>query len=292
MPDKLSTSITKNIVGVALAVVLAAAVGSAGTESGASEILVRTRQGTIQGLVADKVEQFRGVPYAAPPLAELRWRAPQPPQPHADNLNATAFPAPCIQGRPPAGFPAPNEDCLYLNLYRPVGSRDGKKMPVLVYIHGGGFTGGTASARTGIELAAGNDMIVIMINYRLGALGWLGLSELDAETANGASSGNYGLLDMVASLRWIQENVAAFGGDRENVTIAGTSAGGIGICALMTAGLHEPQSLRAVSAPAPPALSLVIRRRFSRVPSLPPKPAAPSRRCSRRACDQSRHQLF
>lgn len=119
-------------------------------------------------------------------------------------------------------------------------------MPALIYFHGGGFAGGTASARDGAELAAGNDMIVIMINYRLGAFGWLGLTGLDAETANGSSSGNYGFLDMLASLRWVQDNIAAFGGDRDNVTIAGTSAGGIAVCTLMTARLRGRPFRRAI----------------------------------------------
>jgi para-nitrobenzyl esterase len=215
-------------------------------DSEASGVLVRTKQGLAHGVAAGNVEQFLGLPYATPPLGELRWKAPVAPRTYASTLQATTFPAPCVQGNAPMGLPAPSEDCLYLNLYRPAGSKEGKKMPVLLYIHGGGFAGGTGSVRDGSPLAGTNDMIVIMINYRLGALGWLGLPALDAESPNGSSSGNYGFLDMVAALRWVQDNVAAFGGDRENVTIAGTSAGGIGVCALMTAGLHEKLFQRAI----------------------------------------------
>jgi para-nitrobenzyl esterase len=206
---------------------------------------VRTRQGSVRGLIVGKVEEFRGLPYATPPVGDLRWRAPLPPKPFDGVREANSFPAPCVQGNAPAGFPAPSEDCLYLNLYRPAGATEGRKLPVLVYIHGGGFGGGTGSARDGAPLAASNDMIVIMINYRLGPLGWLALPALDAETPR-ASSGNYGLLDMVAALEWIRENIAAFGGDAAAVTVAGTSAGGIGVCALMTAPLPQPLFARAV----------------------------------------------
>jgi para-nitrobenzyl esterase len=220
------------------------AVRAAGASPGA---VVRTAQGSVQGVTVGSVEQFRGVPYAAPPVGDLRWRAPAPPAPYAGGmLQAANFPAPCVQGNAPAGFPPPSEDCLYLNLYRPAGTKEGRKMPVLMYIHGGGFGGGTASARDGSPLASSQDMIVIMINYRLSVLGWLGLAALDAETPNGASSGNYGFLDMVASLRWVQDNIDAFGGDRDNVTIAGTSTGGVSVCALMTAPLRETLFHRAI----------------------------------------------
>src|SRR5579864_1494476 len=196
-----SKSLSTMILGIGFAAALIAVAVAAETTSESTAVLVRTRQGMVAGLTVGKVEQFRGVPYAAPPLADLRWRAPLPPKPHSGTLQATKFPAPCVQNRVAADLPSASEDCLYLNLYRPAGSKEGKKMPVLIYFHGGGFAAGTGSARDGVELAAGNDMIVIMPNYRLGSLGWLGLSQLDAETANGGSSGNYGLQDMLASLQ-------------------------------------------------------------------------------------------
>jgi len=201
--------------------------------------LVRTEQGWVQGLTVGNVEQFRGVPYATPPLGNLRWRAPLPPAFHAGVLQATAFPAPCIQSRVTAGLPLPSEDCLYVNIYRPAGRGKRDRMPVLLYIHGGGFGAGTGSTIDGTPLAGSEDMIVVTLNYRLGALGWLALDALDDETRSGSSSGNYGFLDMLAALRWIQDNIDEFGGDRHNVTIAGTSAGGIAVCALLTAPLHE-----------------------------------------------------
>ncbi len=136
--------------GVAVSTAVLACVAGAltvHTEGADPGSVVRTRQGTVQGLTVGSVEQFRGIPYAAPPVGDLRWRAPGPPKPYAGGaLQATSFPAPCVQGAAPAGFPAPSEDCLYLNLYRPAGSKEGKKMPVLMYLHGGGFNGGTASA--------------------------------------------------------------------------------------------------------------------------------------------------
>jgi para-nitrobenzyl esterase len=231
---------------VALALVAIVAALAARTEPTATGPLVRTKQGTLEGITVGKVEQFRGVRYAAPPVGYLRWRAPLPPKPYAGTLKATTFPAPCVQTRSLPDLPPQSEDCLFLNIYRPAQNNQTGKMPVLVYFHGGGFAAGTASARDGDQLAATNDMIVIMINYRLGAFGWLALPQLDEETSNGSSSGNYGLLDMLASLRWVRENIAAFGGDPQNVTIAGTSAGGISVCALMTAGLHERLFQRAV----------------------------------------------
>jgi para-nitrobenzyl esterase len=223
---------------IALASGLFVSICGARTATTSSAPTVRTREGTVQGISVGNVEQFRGVPFAAAPVGDLRWRAPVPPNPHPAALDASKFPAPCMQGRASPDFPPPSEDCLYLNIYRPEGNREGKKMPVLIYFHGGGFANGTASARDGMELAGGNEMVVVMPNYRLGTFGWLALPALDAET-NNSSSGNFGFLDMVAALRWIQENIAAFGGDHDNVTIAGTSAGGIAVCSLMTARMHE-----------------------------------------------------
>jgi para-nitrobenzyl esterase len=244
--NKFSRSIASMAFGVAFFTAISVPAVNADSKSESSTALVRTQQGSAQGVAVGGVEQFLGLPYGAPPVGDLRWKAPAPPKPYTGTLQATTFPAPCIQGNAPAGFPPPSEDCLYLNLYRPAGSKEGKKMPVLMYIHGGGFGGGTASLRDGMELVSGNDMIVITINYRLGALGWLALAGLDAESPAGSSSGNYGFLDMLAALRWVQDNITAFGGDKNNVTLAGTSAGGIGVCTLMTAPLHDRPFQKAI----------------------------------------------
>jgi len=173
---KFQATMSKMVFGILLAMALTIAIFAANTETGPSGILVRTGQGSVNGLLVGHVEQFRGVPYAVPPLADLRWRAPLPPKAYSGALHAATFPAPCMQGRALPDFPRPSEDCLYLNLYRPAGSREGQKMPVLIYFHGGGFAGGTASARDGAELAAGNDMIVIsgsggQAHHRTGADG-------------------------------------------------------------------------------------------------------------------------
>jgi len=206
----------------------------AGAASAAPTALVRTRQGWLQGFTSGDLEQFRGVPYAAPPIGALRFRPPEQPKAYSGVLQATSFSAPCAQARVTAGLPPPSEDCLYLNVWRPANSFERKDMPVLVYIHGGGFGGGSGAGYDGAPVAAANDMVVVTINYRLSVFGWLANASLDAETAD-ASSGNYGFLDMLQALRWIHDNIRAFGGNPEKVTIAGTSAGGIAMCALITA---------------------------------------------------------
>ncbi len=220
-----------------VALSIAVSLGSAARAQ--SGPLVRTRQGWVQGLTAGNVDQFRGISYATAPLGDLRWRAPLPPASFSGVRQATAFPAPCMQSRVTAGLPLPSEDCLYVNVYRPAGSTEHDRMPVLVYIHGGGFGAGTGSTIDGTPLAGTQQMVVVTLNYRLGALGWLALDALDAETRNGSSSGNYGFLDMLAALRWVRDNIDEFGGNPGNVTIAGTSAGGIAVCALITAHLRE-----------------------------------------------------
>jgi carboxylesterase type B len=207
-----------------------------GVLTNATADAVLTTEGLVEGKIVGEVEQFLGIPYATAPLGELRWRAPLPPQPRSGVLQATSYPAPCIQpGGASGAIPAPNEDCLYLNIYRPVGTVAGQDKPVLLHIHGAGFQGNSASLYDGTALATVNDMIVVFTNYRLGALGWLAHPALDAETADHASSGNYGLLDVVAALHWLNQNISAFGGHPNRVMITGSSAGGIIECALITA---------------------------------------------------------
>jgi para-nitrobenzyl esterase len=143
-----------------------------GAASAAPTALVRTQQGWVQGFTSGDLEQFRGVPYAAPPVGALRWRPPEAPKPYAGGvLQATSFAAPCAQARATAGLPAPSEDCLYLNIWRPANSFERKDMPVLVYIHGGGFGGGTGATLDGAPVADANDTIVVTINYRLSVFG-------------------------------------------------------------------------------------------------------------------------
>ncbi len=189
------------------------------------------------------VQVYKGIPYAAPPVGALRWHAPQPSSPWEGVRKADTFAPGCIQhvagSRPPwteelMHQDSISEDCLYLNVWTAANDA-GERRPVLVYIHGGGFSEGSGSvaAYDGEELAK-KGLVVVTINYRLGALGFLAHPELTAESGDNAS-GNFGLLDQVAALQWVKQNIAAFGGDPNNVTIAGQSAGAIAVYLLTVA---------------------------------------------------------
>ena len=176
------------------------------------------------------VRVYKGIPYAAPPTGDLRWKPPQPAKPWKGILVAKSFPANCPQM---ALLPGPQtEDCLGLNVWTPARAA-GDKLPVMVWIHGGGFEIGSSaqSAYDGEALAA-QGVVIVSINYRLGLFGFLAHPGLNQESPHGVS-GNYGLLDMIAALQWVQRNIAAFGGDPGNVTIFGESAGGTAVCLLM-----------------------------------------------------------
>lgn len=187
--------------------------------------IVKTRAGAVRGKVKEGVREFLGIPYAAPPVGELRW---QPPALHASwpgELDATRTRSWCPQL---ANFPdsrvAGSEDCLYLNIYTP--DPAGSGLPVMVWIHGGTFIVGSGAPFNGSNLARKGNLVVVTINYRLGALGFLAHRSLDA-TDSRHVSGNYGLMDQQAALRWVKDNIAAFSGDPHKVTIAGQSAGAI-----------------------------------------------------------------
>lgn len=187
--------------------------------------VIKTRAGEVRGKIKAGVREFLGIPYAAPPVGDLRW---QPPAPHASwpgELDATRTRSWCPQL---ASFPgsrvAGSEDCLYLNIYAPDPS--GAGLPVMVWIHGGTFIVGSGAPYDGSNLARKGNLIVVTINYRLGALGFLAHRGLDAADSRHVS-GNYGLMDQQAALRWVKENIAAFGGNPGKVTIAGQSAGAI-----------------------------------------------------------------
>jgi para-nitrobenzyl esterase len=196
---------------------------------------VTVESGVIEGVEKDGLTIYMGVPFAAPPLHELRWREPQPVAHWTGTRNATSFAPACMQNgvsMPGEKPPAVSEDCLYLNIWTPAKAAD-ERLPVIVWIHGGGYTNGSASMPLywGDKLAQ-RGVIVVTIAYRLGPLGWLAHADLTAESAK-KSSGNYGLLDQIAALEWIQRNIAAFGGDRERVTIAGQSSGAMSVSMLM-----------------------------------------------------------
>jgi para-nitrobenzyl esterase len=196
---------------------------------------VETAKGRLEGLRRDGYQAFLGIPFAMPPTGRRRFCAPQAPEPWAGVRDATAFGRSAIQGTHPipgmAASGPRDEDCLYLNVYTP--RADGRRRPVLFWIHGGGFTMGSGSEPLydGSRLAARGDVVVVTIHYRLGALGYLWLGAHGGE-AWGATA-NAGQLDQIAALRWVRENIAAFGGDPDQVTVFGESAGSAAIATLL-----------------------------------------------------------
>ncbi|MBN1118182.1 MAG: carboxylesterase family protein [Bacteroidales bacterium] len=201
---------------------------------------VHVKQGIVQGTLENNLRVFKGIPFAAPPVGDLRWKAPHPVEKWEGIKIATEYaPAPMQGGNPPSGK---SEDCLYLNVWTPAKSPK-DKIPVLVWIYGGGFSFGSTSEPVydGTKLAE-KGVVVVSIAYRVGQLGFLAHPELSAENPNGVS-GNYGLLDQIAGLQWVQDNIAAFGGDPDQVTIFGESAGGISVSMLcaspLTKGLFQ-----------------------------------------------------
>jgi para-nitrobenzyl esterase len=199
--------------------------------------VAHTSQGDLQGLRDRGACAWLGVPYAKPPVGELRFLPPQPVEPWRDLRTATAFGAACPQkrvGDPKTMGPRFDEDCLVLNVWSP--APDGGRRPVLVWIHGGGFTVGSARAFTGTHLVAQGDVVVVSINYRLGVLGFVNFGEA---LGDDRMASNLGLRDQVAALRWVRDHIAAFGGDPGRVTIAGESAGAMSVSLLM----HAPEAL-------------------------------------------------
>jgi para-nitrobenzyl esterase len=197
-----------------------------------------------------------GIPFAAPPLGDLRWRAPRPVIPWQEARETIAFRDPCIQLSGPldglpddSGAVVGNEDCLYLNIWSPRthSAADGEKLPVMFWIHGGGNTIGTANTYPGSRLAGGEQVVVVTINYRLGFFGWMSHPALRGGDRDALdASGNYANLDMVAALTWVRDNIANFGGDPGNVTIFGESAGGRNVFALMASPLAKGLFHRAI----------------------------------------------
>jgi para-nitrobenzyl esterase len=187
--------------------------------------IVRTDSGPVHGTVTNEHRIFSAIPYAAAPVGELRWRPPQPPEPWSTPRDATKPGARCPQ-LPSAEFGSPgsvNEDCLSLNVTTPWPADPDRQKPVMVWIHGGGFFGGAGSDYDARRLAVGGDIVVVTVNYRLGLLGFLGHPNL-------GDSGNFGLQDQQAALRWVRRNAAAFGGDPNTVTLFGESAGAWSTC--------------------------------------------------------------
>jgi para-nitrobenzyl esterase len=219
-----------------------------------------SRRMTNSGAVVGFQERYGGhawfgIPFARPPVGSLRWRAPQPPESWAGTREALDFGPACTQfgGLTGNGAPEGGEDCLYLNVYAPRFTEDqvpkaGTRLPVMFWIHGGGNFTGKSDGFAGGNLAATHKVVVITTNYRLGPFGWFRHAALRAETDNELDrSGNFGTLDFVRALQWVQENAAAFGGDPDNVTIFGESSGGLNVISLLVSPLAHGLFHRAIS---------------------------------------------
>jgi para-nitrobenzyl esterase len=212
---------------------------------------IKTDKGDVEGeLTADhQVRAFKGIPYAAPPVGDLRWQPPQPAEKWRRTLEAKEFGSHCMQGAAYDDMifhdPGPSEDCLTLNIWTPANTKAGP-LPVMVWIYGGGFmSGGTSEARQDGEFLAHRNVIIVSMNYRLGIFGFFVHPELTAESSHHAS-GNYGLLDQTAALQWVKANIAAFGGDASNVTIFGESAGSFAVSAQMASPLARGLFTKAI----------------------------------------------
>jgi para-nitrobenzyl esterase len=231
--------------------VMALIVGMAATGAAAQvNTELRTTAGLVQGATGTGtgIRVFKNIPFAAPPVGDLRWQPPRPAASWEGVRQATEFGPRCLQG-PIFGDMVfrdqPSEDCLYLNVWTPARTAS-DRLPVMVWIHGGGFQAGSASEpRQDGEALARKGVVLVGINYRLGVFGFLAHPGLTREAGRNAS-GNYGLLDQVAALRWVQENIAAFGGDPGNVTIFGESAGWFAVSALMASPLAKGLFHRAI----------------------------------------------
>lgn len=212
-----------------------------------AQTIVKTANGKVEGYEKDNVRIFKGIPFATPPVGDFRWKAPQPPKNWTGVKKCTEFSASPIQNKPQPFYcwteefiakPEPlSEDCLYLNIWTT--AKKSQKMPVFVWIYGGGLSSGSANCDIydGTEMAK-KGVVYVSINYRVGVLGFMAHPELTKESGYNAS-GNYGFLDQIAALKWIQKNIVAFGGDPNNVTIAGQSAGAFSVNALIASPLAK-----------------------------------------------------
>lgn len=241
-----------------ITIILISCSGTAGTDIRMS---VKTESGLVSGIpgIDTSIMVYKGIPFAATPVGDLRWKAPQPPIPWKGIRKATEYCKPCIQNLTLSNLPwteeympqsESDEDCLSLNIWTPAKNPD-EKLPVLVYIPGGAFTGGSGDIKVyNGEGLAQKGVIVVTVNYRVGVLGFLALPELTAESPD-SSSGNYGLLDQVAALSWVKRNIQAFGGDPENVTVSGQSAGAQSVYFLTASPLAKGLFQRAIAESSP-----------------------------------------
>ena len=223
----------------ALRASLCAALVLLGGVASAQPVPAKVDGGLLQGILDNGLTIYRGIPYAAPPVGVLRWRGPQPAPKWEGVRAASEYGRACMQSNAAiANLPAPSEDCLFVNVWTPA-TRANERLPVMVWIHGGGFTAGTPAEKLyDGEWLARKGVVVVSVAYRLGVFGYLAHSELSAESDRRVS-GNYGLLDMIAGLQWVQKNIAAFGGDPRRVTIFGESAGAIAVSQLCASPLAK-----------------------------------------------------
>jgi len=235
---------------MACAAVLAMIAVGFSAPANADPLKVKIEQGKLHGKLINvgKVRAFLGIPFAAPPVGALRWRAPKPAAHWKGERDATKYGAHCVQtpfedmSFQDAGA---SEDCLYLNVFTPADARGSTKLPVMFWIHGGGYFSGSASEpRHNGDFLPAKGAVLVTINYRLGVFGFLATEELMQE--GGGSAGNYGLMDMIAALQWVKENIAKFGGDAENVTIFGESAGSFAVSTLMASPMAKGLFTRAI----------------------------------------------
>lgn len=250
---------TAAVFALALLLALGAGCGSdddAGDSAIQQGTLIEIADGMIQGQAEGGARRFLGIPFAAPPVGDLRWRPPQPPQPWTDVLEADAISPPCAQLAALTTPASDTEDCLYLNVWTPDPAPD-RPLPVLFWIHGGANTSGSTGDLiplgvgglfyNGQGLAATRDVVVVTTNYRLNVFGFLSHQALAAEDPGYPYSGNQALLDQRAALQWVRDNIVAFGGDPDNVTIFGESAGAFNVCYHVASPLSRGLFHRAIS---------------------------------------------
>jgi para-nitrobenzyl esterase len=208
-----------------------------------SSLQVRTQAGIVHGKRSGTARAFLGIPYAKPPVDGLRWRSPEPAEAWDGQLDAREFGPPCLQ------LGLGSEDCLSLNVWAPeVSPEQGSQAlkPTMVWLHGGAFVGGSNALYDGVNLVERGDVVLVAVNYRLGALGFLAHPVLTQEPGGRGSSGNYGIEDQILALQWVHDNIRAFGGDPERVTLFGESAGSACTCVLLGTGKVEGLVHRAI----------------------------------------------